>query len=155
MSNEYPALPSSSVRIRMASDVFIKGGSDAPAGVVDGGAGEWDLPGMVCHGGWMEVHPVDWLDVQQLPKRARRVVGLVSVLDPAASSVDTTATVKWPSFGQPPAPGQHLHYREEVDPRFTAGNPTSVVSVDVTIPGISVHVRMQASSGVKAQFRAM
>jgi hypothetical protein len=155
MSNEYPALPSSSVRIRMASDVFIKGGSDAPAGVVDGGAGEWDLPGMIGHGGWMEVHPVDWLDVQQLPSCARHVVGLASVLDPAASSVDTTAIVKWPNLGQPPAPGQHLHYGEEVDPRFTTCTMCRKVTKDVTIPGINVHVRMQASSGVKAQFKAM
>ena len=128
---------------------------DFAHGDADGGAGEWDLPGMVGHGGWMEVHPVDWLDVQQLPKRAKRVVGLVSVLDPAASSVDTTATVNWPSFGQPPASGQHLKFREEVDPRFTAGNPTSVVTVDETIPGINVHVTMQDSPGVKAHFKAM
>jgi len=32
---------------------------DFAHGDADGGAGEWDFPGMVGHGGWMEVHPVD------------------------------------------------------------------------------------------------
>ena len=105
------------------------------------GSTAWEAikPGM---GGWLEMHPPDWIEVVPSPPSPTKTVQMVSLAlsgigSPLAATKDITIA--------PPGPqpsGKSLQYREIIDGRFTDMATVDAHSVTKFADHISVHVQV-------------
>lgn len=103
------------------------------------------------HGGWMEIHPPDW--IQRLPPPTLRKTPVLVAFKPHFSDSGILVSQKSVTFAPEVSQGngEVLRYREEIDGRFTV---MSGINRTITIAPPNVTVSLNATD-VNASFKAV
>jgi hypothetical protein len=97
------------------------------------------------HGGWLEIHPVDWIQLAEPAPPLRRHVAVVGACA-LPGKVDDVDTYLSPTDVElkPPSERSVLKYRELIDDRFTRKGSLQVHMVDVdSRDPTKLHVRVR------------
>lgn len=115
----------------------------------------WGRGALKPHGGWIELHPVDWIArAEPYADRPRySVFGLALCAPVEAFDASRTADIKFAPFDPKPSPSATLRVVELVDPRFTEDRNIDEHEVRVVGDSVEVHVKVHSSGTLSFQAR--